>query len=331
MTKDNTVLRIPTGDALLGRTISVAGEPLDGLGPIDAPQTPIVRRLPAVTPYERQPQLFETGIKVVDLFAPMMRGGAHGMFSVAGVGKLVLMCELAHTLSTRRAGAVVLVTPEIAWTRDLLSFMREAGVDKHMATVLNRADDPADGHAALAGMTIAEHFYAQGRDTLLFVDAALVIDSNAAEIRARLGSTTPGALTLVVYGDETQVDTPLSPLDASILFSLELAKQKIWPAVDSQTSTSRFLATGAAEEHIRVVNAARELLRTLDTQNNAQLRARARRLQLFQGQPFVVAEPYTATPGVYVSLEDTIRSYRELLDGKHDDVPEETLRFGGSL
>jgi F-type H+-transporting ATPase subunit beta len=332
MSKDNTILRIPIGDALLGRTISVAGEPLDGLGPLDAPRVPIERRLTAGEAPERQPQIFETGIKVVDLFAPMTRSGAHGMFSVAGVGKLVLMCELAHTLSTRRGGVVVLVSSEDDWRRDLSSFMREAGVDKHLVTVLSRAADPVDGRVALAGLTIAEQFCAQGRDTLLFVDAALIIDSNAAEIRARLRNTTPGALILVVYGDELQIDTPLAPLDASLLFSFELAKQKIWPAVDPLTSSSRLLTTGAvSEEHVRVANAAGELLRTSDNQQSAQLRERARRLQLFQGQPFVVAEPYTATPGVYVSLEDTIRSYGELLDGKHDNVPEETIRFGGSL
>jgi F-type H+-transporting ATPase subunit beta len=340
---------LPVGDALLGRVIDATGAPLDDRGPIHATaQLPIDR--PAGTePTQLADQLLETGIKVIDLFAPIVRGGTSTITAMPGVGLIVTSSELIQRIAARHNGCAVIADLEdgIYPLSDLVADLRSGGVDRHVAIVVGRHSEAAEAkrQAALAGLTLAEHFCEQGRETLLFLNEQLLTEQTVQRIRDRRRGGTRGSLTLLIWQIRTletihefALDQPL-PVDGRIVFNRGLAKQSIWPAIDPVQSTSRMLDGQAlGTEHVRVAHAAQELLRdyadlagTGATDADARLQARARRVLLFGSQPFVVAETFTARPGAHVPVAETVRGYGALVDGRHDDVTEEVFRFGGGM
>jgi F-type H+-transporting ATPase subunit beta len=331
----------PAGDPLLRRTISTSGAPLDDQGPITGALRLLVERPPSVAP---APQLLESGIKVIDLFAPLVRGGVFGLVAPgAGVGKNVVLAELCQRFATFHNGALMLLArqEDRVETNELLFYLREeSGCAHRMVAILSQPDDPSDrrARAALVGMTIAEQLQRQGRNVLLLIERQLLDAQHGDQLRSRLRAA-QGAITLGIYGyassapiDET---TPLGKLDAQIVLSRDLAKQKIWPAIDPLASTSQLLETRAVSpEHKQAARSARELLATLaldEAQASGDRQASARRLQLFQSQPFFVAELYTATPAEFVPLAETVRAVAPIVQGAHDTTPEEAFRFAGRI
>lgn len=347
----NRMNRIPVGDALLGRVIDATGAPLDNRGPIDATtQLPIDR--PVGADVSALPdQMLETGVKVIDLYAPIRRGGTVPMIAGSGVGKVVVSNELIQRVATRRDGRAVMAFLDhpTYGMAELVADLRSSGMERHAALLVGQPDDSqlVRDKLGLAALTLAESFCDQGRETLLFMEENLVSDQTVERFLARPHGDTRAALTILLW----QHDPPIMPAgaqvysrllrdgDGQLVFSRALAKQSIWPAIDPVRSTSRLLSGQAlAAEHVRVARAARELLRDYGdledagaAGDDARLRARARRVLLFGSQPFVVTETFTAVPGVYVPVAETVRGYGELVDGRHDDVPEEAFRFGGGL
>jgi F-type H+-transporting ATPase subunit beta len=352
----NGTTNIPVGDRLLGRVIDATGAPLDNAGPIDAPtQLPIDQPVGA-DGAALPDQLFETGVKLIDMFAPMVRGGAVTMTAVPGVGLIVASSELIQRVAARHGGCAVIgdLEESIYPLSDLVADLRSGGVDQHVAVVAGKQDETAEGkrQVALAGLTIAEHFCDQERETLLFLNEQLLTEQTIQRIQnRRRGGGIPreggarGSLTLLIW----QIRTPATsheralvqplPVDGQIVFNRALGKQNIWPAIDPVQSSSRLLdGQTLGAEHVRVARAAQELLRGYGNiegndaaGDNPQLRARARRVLLFGSQPFVVAETFTARPGVYVPVAEAVRGYGALVDGRHDEVPEEAFRFVGGL
>jgi F-type H+/Na+-transporting ATPase subunit beta len=351
----NRTTNIPVGDALLGRVIDASGAPLDERGPINAAQLPLDRPADAdVTPLPDQ--LLETGIKVIDLFAPLIRGGTSTITAMPGVGLIVSSSELIQRIAARHGGCAVIADLEdgIYPISDLVADLRSGGIDQHVAIVVGRQGETPEGkrQIALAGLTVAEHFCEQGRETLLFLNEQLLTEQTVQRIRERRrnpdegkGGSTRGSLTLLIWQirtPETMNERALAqtlPVDGQIVFNRSLAKQNIWPAIDPALSTSCLLdGQVLGDEHTRVARAAQELLRdygdlegTGAAGDDLRLQARARRVLLFGSQPFVVAETFTARPGVYVPVAETVRGYSELVDGRHDDVPEEAFRFVGGI
>lgn len=335
----------PAGDPLLRRTISTSGAPLDDQGPITGALRLLVERPPSVAPsVAPSPQLLESGIKVIDLFAPLVRGGVFGLVAPgAGVGKNVVLAELCQRFATFHNGALMLLArqEDRVETNELLFYLREeSGCAHRMVAILSQPDDPSDrrARAALVGMTIAEQLQRQGRNVLLLIERQLLDAQHGDQLRSRLRAA-QGAITLRIYGyassapiDETP---PLGKLDAQIVLSRDLAKQKIWPAIDPLASTSQLLETRAVSpEHKQAARSARELLATLaldEAQASGDRQASARRLQLFQSQPFFVAELYTAIPAEFVPLAETVRAVAPIVQGAHDTTPEEAFRFAGRI
>jgi F-type H+-transporting ATPase subunit beta len=342
---------IPVGDALLGRVIDAAGEPVDGQGPIDA-----VIRLPLDRPVGADvsvlpDQMLETGVKVIDLYAPIVRGGTIPMIAGSGVGKVVVSNELIQRVATRHGGRAVMAFLDhpTYGMAELLADIRSSGMERHAALLVGQPDDsqPVRAQIGLAALTLAESFCDQGHETLLFMEENLVSDQTVERFLTRRHGDTRAALTILLW----QHDPPIMPAgarvysqllrdgDGQLVFSRALAKQSIWPAIDPVQSASRLLGGQAlTAEHIQVARAAEELLRdhgnlegTGAAGDDARLQARARRVLLFGSQPFFVAEIFTAVPGVYVPIAETVRGYGELVDGRHDDVPEDAFRFVGAI
>jgi F-type H+/Na+-transporting ATPase subunit beta len=347
----NQTTNIPVGDALLGRVIDADGAPVDGQGPIEA-----ATRLPIdqAVEVDRSPlpdQLLETGIKVLDLYAPIVRGGIIPMIAGSGVGKVVASTELIQRVATRRNGCAVMAFlnhPTYGLT-ELVADTRSAAVDRYIALLVGQPDDPqaTRDRLGLVALTLAESFCDQGRETLLFLEENLISSATVERFMARRRSSDRAALTILLW----QHDPPIMPAgeqvyarllrerDGQIVFNRALGKQNIWPAIDPVQSTSRLLDGSAlGAEHVRVAHAAQELLRGYgDIEGSGAagrdpaLQARARRVLLFGSQPFVVAELFTARPGVYVPVAETVQGYGTLVAGAHDDVPEEAFRFVGGL
>jgi F-type H+/Na+-transporting ATPase subunit beta len=341
----------PAGEALLGRVIDAAGEPLDGGGSLaELPRLPIDRPVGADAPGAARATLLESGIKPIDLYAPIARGGTVPLIAVPGTGMIVVSTELTHNIASRRGGCAVMVDlgDHTFSTNDLIAELRGGGVDRHTVLIAGQQGDPPEmqRQLALMGLTLAEYFCDRGRETLLFMDERLVSQSTAARLRERRRGASAG-LTLLVWHvrtpdtfdpDQILQGLPLET-DGRLVFSRALAKQSIWPAVDPLASTSRLLDEQCLDaEHGRVARATQELLRnngdiegTGAAGGDTRLRARARRVLLFQGQPFSVAETFTGLPGEYVGVEETVRGFAAIVAGRHDDVPEETFRFTGTL
>ena len=345
----NPTTNIPVGDALLGRVIDATGAPLDDRGLINAAVHLPINQPASADPAPLPDQLLETGIKVIDLFAPIRRGGTSTMTAMPGVGLIVISSELIQRIAARHGGCAVIadLADGSYPLSDLVADLRSGGVDQHVAIVAGRPDATPESKRdiAYAGLTLAEHFCAQGRETLLLLNEQLLTEHTLQRLRDRRRGGARGSLTLLIWQirtpetiHERALDQPL-PVDSQIVFNRALGKQNIWPAIDLIQSTSRLLdghVLGA--EHVRVARAAQDLLHGYGdlagagaSGDDPQLQARARRVLLFGSQPFVVAETFTARPGVYVPVVETVRGYGDLLDGRHDDVPEEAFRFSGEI
>jgi F-type H+/Na+-transporting ATPase subunit beta len=380
---------VPVGRACLGRLMNVLGEPKDEQGPIQTKErSPIHRRAPLFTEQETNPQIFETGIKVIDLLEPYMKGGKVGLFGGAGVGKTVIILELINNVAKQHGGVSVFggVGERSREGNDLWREMQESklsdgsSVISKTVLVYGQMNEPPGSRArvGLTALTQAEYFRDQeGSDTLLFIDnvfryvlagaevSALLgrmpsavgyqptLSTEVAALQERITSTKKGSITSIqaVYvpaDDLTDpgVATTFQHLDATTVLSRSIAELGIYPAVDPLESTSRILDPSVVgDEHYQTARAAQKILqRYKDLQDiiailgvdelaeeDKVIVARARKIQKFLSQPFFVAETFTGQPGRYVTLKETIRSFREIIDGRHDGLPEQAFFMVGSI
>jgi len=376
-------ISVPVGEITLGRVWNVLGEPVDekeAPGP-DAERWSIHRDPPAFADLAPKVEIFETGIKVIDLIAPYVRGGKIGLFGGAGVGKTVLIQELIHNIARQHGGVSVFsgVGERTREGNDLLLEMEESGVLDKVALCYGQMNEPPGARlrVGLSGLTMAEYFRDQGQDVLLFIDNIFRFVQAGSEVSALLGrmpsavgyqptlatemgqlqeritSTTKGAVTSVqaiyVPADDLTDPAPANTfahLDATTTLSRAIVEQGIYPAVDPLDSTSRALQPGiVSEEHYATATRVQEVLqRYKDLQDIIAILgieelsdedrltvSRARKIQRFFSQPNFVAEQFTGTPGQYVKLEDTIRGFSEILDGQHDDLPEQAFYMVGPI
>jgi F-type H+-transporting ATPase subunit beta len=376
-------ISVPVGDVTLGRVWNVLGEPVDEkeAPPADAERWSIHRDPPAFNELTPKVEIFETGIKVIDLIAPYVRGGKIGLFGGAGVGKTVLIQELIHNIARQHAGVSVFsgVGERTREGNDLLLEMEESGVLDKVALCYGQMNEPPGARlrVGLSGLTMAEYFRDQGQDVLLFIDNIFRFVQAGSEVSALLGrmpsavgyqptlatemgqlqeritSTTKGAVTSVqaiyVPADDLTDPAPaqtFAHLDATTTLSRAIVEQGIYPAVDPLDSTSRALQPGiVSEEHYSTATRVQEVLqRYMDLQDiiailgidelsdeDKLIVGRARRIERFLSQPFHVAEQFTGTPGVYVPIAETIRGFKEIVDGQHDEVPESAFFLKGGI
>jgi F-type H+-transporting ATPase subunit beta len=374
---------VPVGEKALGRLFNVVGEPIDGKeAPKDAPRASIHRDAPPFNEQSTKAEVFETGIKSIDLLAPFIRGGKVGLFGGAGVGKTVLMQELIHNVASEHSGYSVFagVGERVREGNDLYHEMKESGVIDKLAMVFGQMNEVPGARAriALSGLTMAEHFRDQmGKDVLFFVDNIFRFVQAGSEVSSLLGrvpsavgyqptlaeemgqlqeritSTKKGSITSVqaiyVPADDLTDPAPATTfahLDSTIVLTRALASLGIFPAVDPLESSSTALSPDiVGEEHYKTALEVKQVLqRYKDLQDiiailgieelsdeDKTLVYRARKIQRFLSQPVHVAEVFSGIPGVYVPVEDTVRSFREILDGKHDDKPENAFYMKGSI
>lgn len=373
---------VPVGELALGRLFNVVGEPIDGKPAPDAPRASIHRDAPPFKDQATKAEVFETGIKAIDLLAPFIRGGKVGLFGGAGVGKTVLMQELIHNVAKSHGGYSVFagVGERVREGNDLYHEMSESGVINKMALVFGQMNEVPGARAriALSGLTMAEHFRDEmGKDVLFFMDNVFRFVQAGAEVSSLLGrvpsavgyqptlaeemgqlqeritSTKKGSITSVqaIYVPADDVTDPapattFAHLDSTIVLTRELASLGIYPAVDPLASSSTALDPDiVSEEHYRTALETKQVLqRYKDLQDiiailgieelsdeDKTLVYRARKIQRFLSQPFSVGEAFTAIPGQYVPVEETVRSFREILDGKHDDKPESAFYMKGGI
>jgi F-type H+-transporting ATPase subunit beta len=376
-------ISIPVGNGTLGRIINITGEPVDKMGPIESTKTyPIHRPAPAFDQQSTKVEMFETGIKVVDLLEPYTRGGKTGLFGGAGVGKTVLIQELINNIAKQHGGISVFagVGERTREGNDLYHEMKESGVIEKTALIFGQMTEPPGSRlrVALTGVTAAEYFRdEEGQDVLLFIDNIFRFTQAGSEVSALLGrmpsavgyqptlgtemgalqeritSTKSGSITSVqaIYVPADDITDPapataFAHLDATTVLSRQLTELGIYPAVDPLSSTSRILdpiILGA--EHYGTARAVQSILqRYKDLQDiiailgmeelsdeDKLIVARARKLQRFLSQPFFVAEVFTGQPGRYVKLADTIKGFKEIVDGKHDELPEQAFYMVGGI
>lgn len=376
-------ISVPVGPKTLGRLISVTGEGIDGLGPITSEKTyPIHRPSPPFDQLSTSKELFETGIKVIDLLEPYSKGGKTGLFGGAGVGKTVIIMELINNIATHHGGYSVFggVGERTREGNDLWLEMKESGVLSKTALVFGQMNEPpgARQRVALTALTMAEYFREEeGKDVLLFIDnifrfvqagsevSALLgrmpsavgyqptLGTEMGELQERITSTRKGSITSVqaiyVPADDLTDPAPattFSHLDATTVLSRQISEKGIYPAVDPLDSTSRILDPGiVGEEHYSVAKTVKEILQAYkDLQDIINILgmdelsdedkvtvARARRIEKFLSQPFSVAREFTGMEGKYVKLEDTIRSFKGIIEGAYDHLPEAAFLMVGSI
>ncbi len=382
VTATGSPIMVPVGPATLGRVLNVLGRPVDNAGPIETNvRYPIHRPAPPFEEQVTRVEVFETGIKVIDLIAPFTKGGKTGIFGGAGVGKTVIITELISSIARVHKGNSVFagVGERTREGTQLLREMKESGVLKDTVMVFGQMNEPAGVRlrVGLTGLTMAEYFRDQGRDVLLFIDNIFRFVMSGSEVSALLGrmpsavgyqptlatemgelqeritSTRTGSITSMQavyvpaddYSDPAPVAT-FTHLDATIALERSIAEKGIYPAVDPLASTSRILDPNiVGKEHY---DTAREVQRVLQRYKNLQdiiailgvdelseddkvLVTRARKLEKFFSQPFVTAEQFTGLKGVYVPLRDTVNSFREILEGRYDSLPEEAFRLVGTV
>ena len=379
----NAPIEIPVGNDVLGRLFNVLGEPIDGLAALEnAQKKPIHLPSPEYSQQETSTQIYETGIKVIDLLAPYTKGGKVGLFGGAGVGKTVLIQELINNIAKEHGGISVFagVGERTREGNDLYNEMQESGVIDKTAMVFGQMNEPpgARMRVALTGLTMAEHFRdREHQDVLLFIDNIFRFTQAGSEVSALLGripsavgyqpalatemgalqeritSTSNGSITSVqaVYVPADDLTDPapattLSHLDATTVLSRNITELGIYPAVDPLESSSRIMdPLILGDEHYHTARDVQAVLqRYKDLQDIIAILgmdelseedkltvARARRLQRFLSQPFAVAEQFTGMQGKYVPLADTIRSFREILDGKYDHIPESMFLYAGGI
>ncbi|MEI6498770.1 MAG: F0F1 ATP synthase subunit beta [bacterium] len=375
-------ISVPVGETSLGRMLNVIGEPIDGK---EAPKTkvryPIHREAPAFDEQNTKTEVFETGIKVIDLIAPITKGGKVGLFGGAGVGKTVLIQEFIRNIAAEHSGLSVFagVGERTREGNDLYNEMKDSGVIDKTALVFGQMNEPpgARMRVALAGLAQAEYFRDEGKDVLLFIDNIFRFTQAGSEVSTLLGrmpsavgyqptlaeemgnlqeritSTKKGSITSVqaVYVPADDLTDPapattFAHLDSTIVLDRSLSELGIYPAVDPLSSSSNMLDPNiVGEEHYFV---AREVQRILQKYKDLQdiiailgmeelsdddklTVSRARKIQKFLSQPFHVAEVFSSIPGTYVSLADTVQGFKEIIEGKHDDKPEQDFYMKGNI
>jgi F-type H+-transporting ATPase subunit beta len=376
-------ITIPVGAGALGRVMNVIGEPVDQMGPIESKRRdPIHKLAPAFTEQNTQLEMFETGIKVIDLIEPYLRGGKIGLFGGAGVGKTVVIQELINNIATKHGGISVFagVGERTREGNDLWLEMKESGVINKAALIYGQMTEPPGARlrVALTGLTTAEYFRdEEGQDVLLFIDNIFRFTQAGSEVSALLGrmpsavgyqptlatemgelqeritSTTKGSITSVqaiyVPADDYTDPAPATAfahLDATTNLSRQIVELGIYPAVDPLASTSRILdprIVGA--EHYNVAKSVKLVLQKYKdlqdiiailgidelSEDDKMVVARARKIQKFLSQPFFVAEQFTGKQGRYVKVQDTIKGFKEIVEGKHDDIPEQAFYMVGTI
>jgi F-type H+/Na+-transporting ATPase subunit beta len=376
-------ITVPVGKGTLGRIFNLLGEPIDLAGDVEYEERwPIHRPAPNVENLTPTTEMFETGIKVVDLLAPYAKGGKVGLFGGAGVGKTVIIQELIHNLAEEHGGlsAFCGVGERSREGNDLWLEMTESGVIDKTILVFGQMNEPpgARMRVALSGLTMAEYFRDQGgQDVLLFIDnifrfvqagsevSALLgrmpsqvgyqptLETEMGQLQERITSTRDGSVTSVqaiyVPADDLTDPAPASVfahLNATTVLSRAISEKGIYPAVDPLDSTSTILKPDIlGEEHFSVANRVKEILQRYKelqdiiailgidelSDEDKLIVGRARRVERFLSQPFFVAEQFTGTPGQYVPIAESIRGFKEIIDGQHDDVPESAFFLKGSI
>jgi F-type H+-transporting ATPase subunit beta len=383
-------ITIPVGPETLGRVLNVIGEPVDEMGPvITAEHWPIHREAPAYEDQSTSVEMFETGIKVIDLLEPYTRGGKTGLFGGAGVGKTVLIMELINNVAKAAGGYSVFagVGERTREGNDLWLEFTESGIidpkdwkKSKAALIYGQMTEPPGARlrVGLTGLTAAEYFRdKEGKDVLLFIDNIFRFTQAGSEVSALLGrmpsavgyqpnlatemgelqeritSTKRGSITSVqaiyVPADDLTDPAPATAfahLDATSVLSRQIAEIGIYPSVDPLASTSKILSPlTVGEEHYKVARAVQQVLQKYKdlqdiiailgidelSEDDKVIVARARRIQRFLSQPFHVAEQFTGLPGRYVKIADTIRSFKEIVEGKHDELPEQAFFNVGAI
>jgi F-type H+-transporting ATPase subunit beta len=376
-------ISVPVGEAALGRMFNVVGDPIDGIAaPKNPKRLPIHAEAPVFTQQSTKAEVFETGIKAVDLLCPFIKGGKVGLFGGAGVGKTVLIQELINNVATEHGGYSVFagVGERVREGNDLYHEMKESGVLEKTALVFGQMNEVPGARArvALSGLTMAEAFRDEGgKDVLFFMDNVFRFVQAGSEVSSLLGrvpsavgyqptlaeemgqlqeritSTTNGSITSVqaIYVPADDITDPapatsFAHLDSTVVLSRQLASLGIYPSIDPIASGSTALQPEiVGEEHYRVANETKRVLQRYQdlqdiiailgieelSEEDRKLVYRARKIQRFLSQPFNVAEVFTGKPGKYCSLADTIRSFGEILDGKHDGVDEGAFYMKGSI
>jgi F-type H+-transporting ATPase subunit beta len=376
-------ITVPVGEQTLGRILNVLGQPVDNKGVVTSEeQWPIHRPAPSIEDQNTSNEIFETGIKVVDLLAPYSKGGKVGLFGGAGVGKTVIIMELINNIAQQHGGVSVFggVGERTREGNDLYHEMKDSGVLDKVALVFGQMNEPpgARMRVGLTALTLAEYFRDKAKqDVLLFVDNIFRFTQAGAEVSALLGrmpsavgyqptlanemadlqeritSTKDGSITSIqaVYVPADDLTDPapattFAHLDATTVLSRQIAELGIYPAVDPLNSTSKALEPlVVGQDHYDTARRVQAVLqRYKDLQDiiailgmdelsdeDRKVVSRARKVQRFLSQPFFVAEVFTGTPGQYVKLDDTIRGFKAILDGEHDDLPEQAFYMVGTL
>lgn len=376
-------IEMPVGEGTLGRIFNLLGEPIDEAGPVEVTERwAIHRAAPDFSDVSTKAEVFETGIKVVDLLAPYIKGGKVGLFGGAGVGKTVLIQELIHNIAKEHGGYSVFagVGERTREGNDLYHEMKDSGVIDKTSMVFGQMNEPPGARlrVALSGLTIAEYFRdVEQRDVLFFIDNIFRFTQAGSEVSALLGrmpsavgyqptlatemgqlqeriaSTVRGSITSIQaiyvpaddYTDPAPANT-FAHLDATTNLDRRISSMGLFPAVDPLASTSRALSPDiVGEEHYQVARGIQQVLQRyrelqdiiailgmdeLSDEDKLTV-ARARKIQNFLSQPFFVGEQFTGIPGKYVPVKDTVRSFKEILEGKHDEIPEAYFRYCGAI
>ncbi|MCW8950729.1 MAG: F0F1 ATP synthase subunit beta, partial [Sedimenticola sp.] len=381
-TNTGAPITVPVGQGTLGRIMDVLGNPIDEAGPVDTDQfMPIHRVAPKLEDQSTATEILETGIKVIDLIMPIVKGGKVGLFGGAGVGKTVTLMELIRNIAVAHSGFSVFagVGERTREGNDFYHEMAEGGVLDKVALVYGQMNEPPGNRlrVALTGLTIAENFRDEGRDVLLFVDNIYRYTLAGTEVSALLGrmpsavgyqptlaaemgvlqeritSTKTGSITsfqaVYVPADDLTDPSPATTfahLDATLVLSRQIAELGIYPAVDPLDSTSRILDPHiVGEEHYGVARGVQGTLQRYKelkdiiailgmdelSEEDKLTVARARKIQRFLSQPFFVAEVFTGSPGKYVTVKDTIASFKAILEGEYDHLPEQAFYMVGGI
>src|ERR1700686_2798580 len=383
-------VQVPVGPETLGRVLNVIGQPVDDMGPVNAKKFYSIHRpAPSFEDQSTRLEMFETGIKVIDLLEPYLRGGKIGLFGGAGVGKTVIIMELINNIALKHGGVSVFagVVERTREGNDLWREMQESkGIDPHdwkkskVALVYGQMTEPPGARlrVGLTGLTVAEYFRdEEGQDVLLFIDNIFRFTQAGSEVSALLGrmpsavgyqpnlatemgelqeritSTKRGSITSVqgiyVPADDPPDPAPataFAPLDATTVLARQIAELGIYPAVDPLASTSKILDPRIlGDEHYNTARAVQAVLQKYKdlqdiiailgidelSEEDKIIVARARKIQRFLSQPFHVAEQFTGIKGKYVKIDETIRGFREIVEGKHDDIPEQAFLLQGTI
>ncbi|MDZ7726316.1 MAG: F0F1 ATP synthase subunit beta [Candidatus Campbellbacteria bacterium] len=383
VTSTGSSISVPVGEKVLGRMFNVVGQPIDELPAVETEKTyPIHRRAPTLVDQSTQSEILETGIKVIDLICPFLRGGKVGLFGGAGVGKTIIIQELIRNIATEHSGYSMFagVGERTREGNDLYREMKESGVLDKTALIFGQMNEPPGARArvALSALSMAEYFRdEENRDILLFIDNIFRFTQAGSELSALLGrmpsavgyqptlasemgslqeritSTKKGSITSIqavyVPADDYTDPAPATTfthLDSTVALSRDLAAQALFPAVDPLDSSSTILEPDVVgEEHYRTAQDVQNVLqRYKDLQDIIAILgmdelsdedkltvSRARKIQRFLSQPFFVGEQFTGITGKYVPVSETIRGFREIIDGKHDDTPEQAFYMKGSI